>query len=71
MNELSSSARFLWWIGAVALTLGLIGSFKVLTTHMAEAAVEVQQHPMSYGKFSRLLWSHKHKVKPEDLFQGR
>jgi hypothetical protein len=42
----------------VAIALGLLGPFGGrLVLKMAEAAAEAQQHDMSYGKFSRMLWA--------------
>lgn len=58
MNDLQAPARFLTWVAGIVLALGLVGSLGKLTYHMAEAAVEAQQHDqMSWGKFSRQLWS--------------
>ncbi len=58
MNELSIAAKFLFTIGAAVLMLSAIRPLSHLTYKMAEAALEAQQHDqMSYGKFSRQLWS--------------
>lgn len=58
--------RFLMFVATVVLSLGLIGPFGTwMVTSMAHAAIEAQQHDqISYGKFSRMLWStgsrHRH-----------
>jgi hypothetical protein len=58
MNELTAPAKFLMRVIGVAIALGLFGYLGQLTYKMAEMAVEAQQHDqMSYGKFSRQLWS--------------
>lgn len=58
MNDLQAPARFLLWGAGIAVALGLVGSLGKMTYHMAEAAIEAQQHDqMSWGKFSRQLWS--------------
>lgn len=58
MNDLQAPARFLLWIAGIAVALGLVGSLGKLTYSMATYAVEAQQHDqMSWGKFSRQLWS--------------
>lgn len=58
MNDLQAPARFLLWIAEIVVTLGLVGSIGKLTYSMATYAVEAQQHDqMSWGKFSRQLWS--------------
>lgn len=58
MNELIVPAKFLTWVACLLIALGLVGSLGRLTYKMADMAVEAQQHDqMSYGKFSRQLWS--------------
>ncbi len=58
MNELQPPANFLAWVIGIIFVLGLVGSLGKLTYRMAEVAVEAQQHDqMSYGKFSRQLWT--------------
>ncbi len=57
MNELTTPARFLFWVAGIAVALGLVCSLGTLTYKMAEAAIEAQSKPMSYGDFSRQLWS--------------
>lgn len=58
MNDLQAPARFLLWIAGIVVALGLVGSLGKLTYGMATYAVEAQQHDqMSWGKFSRQLWS--------------
>ena len=58
MNELQAPVRFLSWVVGIVFALGLVGSLGKMTYRMAVAAVEAQQHDqMSYGKFSRQLWS--------------
>ena len=58
MNDLQAPARFLTWILGIVFSLGLIGSIGKLTYSMATHAIEAQQHDqMSWGKFSRRLWS--------------
>ena len=55
MNEV----KFLMVVLSFAICLGLIGPFgNRLVISMASAAMEAQQHDqISYGKFSRMLWS--------------
>lgn len=58
MNDLQAPARLLVWVAGIVVALGLVGSLGKVTYHMAEAAVEAQQHDqMFWGKFSRQLWS--------------
>ena len=58
MNDLQAPARLLVWAAGIVVALGLVGSLGKMTYHMAEAAIEAQQHDqMSWGKFSRQLWS--------------
>jgi len=58
MNDLQAPARLLAWVAGIVVALGLIGSLGKLTYHMAEVAIEAQQHDqMSWGRFSRQLWS--------------
>lgn len=58
MNDLQAPARFLLWVAGIVLALGLVGSLGKLTYRMAENAAQAQQNDqMSYGKFSRQLWS--------------
>lgn len=46
------------WVAGIVLAFGLVGSLGKLTYRMAGAAIEAQQHDqMSWGKFSRKLWS--------------
>ncbi len=58
MNELSIGAKFLFTIACVALAFYSVGTLGPVTYRMAEAAISAQQHDqMSYGTFSRQLWS--------------
>jgi len=58
MNDMQVPAKFLAWVLGVALSLGAVGTLGSATLHMAEAALSAQQHDqMSWGKFSRQLWS--------------
>ena len=58
MNELTAASKFLFWVASMVVALGLVGSLGKMTYNMATAAIEAQQHDqMSYGKFSRQLWS--------------
>ena len=60
MSDLHAATKFVVWIVGIVLTLGSIGSLGKLTYHMAEAAIEAQQHDqMSWGRFSRQLWSNQ------------
>lgn len=62
MNELQAPARMLVWIVGVIVALGLVGSLGKMTYRMAEAAIDAQQHDqMSWGKFSRQLWTKSNK----------
>lgn len=56
MNDMIGPVRFVFWVGAIVLAIGFFGSIKKMTYHMAEAAIEAQEHSMSYGAFSRTLW---------------
>lgn len=58
MNELSIATKFLIVAAGIALVLSATSSLGHVTYRMAEAAIEAQQHDqMSYGAFSRQLWS--------------
>jgi hypothetical protein len=57
MNDLVAPAKLLFWAASAALVLGPVLSLGKVAYSMAEMAIEAQSHPMSYGKFSRLLWS--------------
>jgi hypothetical protein len=58
MNELSIATKFLFTIAGIALVLTATSSLGCLTYKMAEAASAAQQHnQISYGTFSRQLWS--------------
>ena len=60
MNDFSIAAKFLFTAAMVAITAFGIGALGEVTFKMAEAAIEAQQHDqMSYGRFSRQLWSQK------------
>jgi hypothetical protein len=62
MSEFSVTAKFLFWVASCALTLSLAIPLGKLTLAMAEAAIMAQQHDqMSYGSFSRKLWSNSGK----------
>lgn len=64
MNETQAPVKFLSWMLAVGIAFGLIGSLKKVTYKMAEMAIEAhQKDQMSYGKFSRQLWTVKKKKK--------
>ncbi len=67
MSDLVAPARFLFWIVSVVVALGLLGSLGKMTYTMAETAIEAhQKDQMSYGKFSRLLWSQKSQKQPQN-----
>lgn len=58
MNELAIPAKFLVWIVSVIFATGLFGSVGYITCYVAEKAIQsFQNDQMSYGKFSRSLWS--------------
>lgn len=58
MNELTASIKFMLWVLGMVSALGLTTVLGKTTFNMAVAAIEAQQKDqMSYGKFSRLLWS--------------
>ena len=58
MNELSIASKFLMTVAGIALVLAATHSLGQLTYKMAEAAIAAQEHDqMSYGAFSRQLWS--------------
>ncbi len=50
--------KFLYWVLSVVFAFGLTDAFARLTYDMATAAVHAHERDqLSYGKFSRLLWS--------------
>jgi hypothetical protein len=59
MNEETASLRFLLWAAGIALALSGTVSLTRSTYRMAEAAIEAQspKNQLSYGQYSRLLWS--------------
>ena len=58
MSDYTVTGKFLFWVASVVLAFGIFGSLGKLTIRMATAAIEAQQHDqMSYGSFSRKLWS--------------
>lgn len=57
-NEMMAPIKFLYWVLSVVFAFGLTDAFGRLTYEMATAAVHAHQHhQVSYGNFSRLLWS--------------
>lgn len=66
MNDTNAPVKFLAWIVCVVIALGLFGHFGKLTYKVAEMAINAHEnHQMSYGRFSRQLWS-----KPEQKKLG-
>jgi hypothetical protein len=64
MNELSIGAKFLFAVACAAAACHSVGSLGHVTYKMAEAAVAAhQQDQMSYGAFSRQLWSSNPKLR--------
>ncbi len=58
MNEFSIASKFLMAVASVVLVAAATHSIVDLTLKMADAAVTAQEHDqMSYGAFSRQLWS--------------
>ena len=57
VNDLAAPVRLLMCVAALALAIGGVKSLGFLTRKMAEAAVEAQHDQMSYGNFSRQLWT--------------
>jgi hypothetical protein len=58
MNELSIASKFLMAVASVFLVAAATHSIVDLTLKMADAAITAQEHDqMSYGAFSRQLWS--------------
>lgn len=58
MNDLTASMKFMFWVLGVVSALGLTAAIGKTTFKMAVAAVEAQQKDqVSYGRYSRLLWS--------------
>jgi len=50
--------KFLHWVLTIAFMVGLADGFGRLTYQMATAAVHAHQFgQISYGKFSRMLWT--------------
>ena len=63
MNDLTGPIKFMFWVLGVVSALGLTTVLGKTTFNMAGAAIEAQQKDqMSYGKFSRLLWSQGQKI---------
>lgn len=57
--------KFLHWVLTIAFMVGLADSFGRLTYQMATAAVHAHQFDqISYGKFSRMLWSPPKRPEP-------
>lgn len=53
-----AAAKFLRWGLGLFFALGMIYGFGEVTLMMAKAAAHAQQHDqISYGKFTRMLWS--------------
>lgn len=60
MREFQAPVKFLVWIISIVMVLGLLGQLPKLTYKAAEMAIDAHQnHQMSYGQFSRQLWSKK------------
>ena len=58
MNEMTIPIKFMLWVLGVVSALGLTTTLGKTTFNMAVAAIEAQQKDqMSYGQYSRLLWS--------------
>ena len=59
MNEETASLKFLLWAAGITLACSGTVSLARATYHMAEAAIEAQspQNRLSYGQYSRMLWS--------------
>jgi len=59
---LTAPIKFLQWILRLSFVMGLTSGFIHLTYQMAKAAALAHQHEqVSWGKFSRMLWSDIHK----------
>lgn len=60
MNEQFYAVKFLLWAGFLALILNGTISLSTATYLMAKKAIYAQTaKPLSYGKYSRSLWSRK------------
>jgi hypothetical protein len=58
MNDLQAPARFLVWVLGIALTIGAFGSLGKMSMNMMASAIEAQKHDqISWGRYSRQLWS--------------
>ncbi len=68
MNELTASFKFMLWVLGMVSALGLTAALGKTTFNMAVAAVEAQQKDqISYGQYSRLLWSQGKRVKKKSV----
>lgn len=55
---MTAQIKFLQWVLRIAFVMGLTSGFINLTYAMAKAAAHSHQHEqVSWGKFSRMLWS--------------
>ncbi|MES3038989.1 MAG: hypothetical protein V4736_13870 [Bdellovibrionota bacterium] len=50
-------AKFIAWVLTVGLILIFGGKLTGAAIHVARVAAEKYQHPMSYTKFNRALWT--------------
>ena len=63
MNESTTALKFLIWAACIALLWCGTTSLSKATYAMAEAAIEAQtKNQLSYGKYSRMLWTQKEKA---------
>jgi len=44
MNDFQAPAKFLTWVLGITLSFWAVGSLGSTTLHMAEAAIQAQQH---------------------------
>lgn len=59
---MTTPIKFLQWVLRIAFVMGLSSGFVHLTYTMAKVATHAHQHEqISWGKFSRMLWSNTQK----------
>ena len=59
-----AAIKFLRWVLSVALLVGLVDGYGKIAHQMATAAMDAQEHQLSRGKFSRMVWSTKKRHPP-------
>jgi hypothetical protein len=58
MSDFQAPVKLIAWVLGMVLTLGLLGSLGPMTYKMGVKALEAhEKDQISYGRFSRKLWS--------------